>query len=136
MKLMKFIGFIFSLVLFSCSFNKPFIKEEKIEEDRTKGLRKIQKIKDGLDVKLIIIPKKETTGIIVEEIMPDGYELIFSEPNYIKKEGNLYKWLIWGKEIGKTEIRYKVKITKRSKDKIKGYLKTIKEGTIEIKDIS
>jgi len=125
------------LIIFSgCCLNKNSVKKEEIEKNSTYGIRKIKKIKDTLEVKIYVYPQKGTTGVIVEENLPDGYSILEANPVYSKKEGNSYKWLIWSKNVENFEIFYKVKIEKKlpKNEKIKGYIKTLKEGMVEIKE--
>ena len=95
--------------------------------------------KNSVCVKIKITPAIETSAVIFEEKVPDGWKISRAAPEWNKQYDNTYKWLIWGKQLNevvkKIEIEYEIEILEKSEKTIKfeGMVKTFKEGKIPVK---
>ncbi len=126
------------LILVSCSTTNKKVETKIKEEIKTTTATRIlpEKYIPGktINVEISVNPSEKTTGVIVEEKIPEKWEIINSEPNWIKKEGNTYKYLFYGERIEPFKIKYQVKIPEEDKGEknFEGCIKTFKEGTIII----
>lgn len=90
---------------------------------------------DVIEVKIDIVPANQISGVIVREKIPDTWEIIKSEPQFSKiEQGNVYKWLQWGKQVLPFTIIYQVKVSQTAKGKyfFEGTIMTYREGNIPI----
>lgn len=59
-------------------------------------------------VTLAISVNTDINGLIVSETLPPGYALTASSPQYSRKSGDTYSWLIYGRSIQSQTITYDV----------------------------
>lgn len=143
-KMRKILILVSCLLFVSCAVSKKEVKKEtekeKVVEKKAAGTIAIRILPEfytpgkTITVKIEVSPVKKTSGVIVEENIPENWEIIKSTPAYMKKNSNAYKWLIYGKEVAPFEIVYTVKIPEKEKGekKFHGVVKTFKEGIIPI----
>jgi len=140
MKKLYYTFIIMSFILTSCtSANKATKKKTKKEEIDNKSmairfLPEYYKAGKTITVKIVVSPAKKTPGIIVEEKIPERWEIIKSTPQYMKREKNTYKYLFYGKEVLPFEITYTVKIPEgeNGEKEFRGVIKTFREKNIQI----
>lgn len=140
MKKLFYTFIILSFILTSCTSakktTKKKTKKEKVD-NKSIAIRFLPEYYTAgktIKVKIVVSPAKKTSGIIVEEKIPERWEIIKSTPQYMKKEKNTYKWLFYGKEVLPFEITYKVKIPEdeNGEKEFKGVIKTFREKNIPI----
>lgn len=117
------------------SANYPILREK--DTSATTIYRKLPaSCKAGIPftVTLLIAVKPGTTGIIIEEILPDGWRVTTASSPWNKQEGTTWKWLRWGKELEESSLTYTVLPPKTSEKIVewKGNAKTHKERMIPI----
>ncbi len=139
MKKLFYTFIIISFILTSCTSGKKITKKKTKKEkiDRTTAIRFLPEYYTAgktIEVKIVVSPAKKTPGIIVQEKIPERWEIIKSTPSFMKKYGNIYKWLFYGKEVLPFEITYTVKIPEgeNGEKEFKGVIKTFREKTIPI----
>jgi len=57
-------------------------------------------------ITLNITVNTDVTGLIITENIPDGYSITSASPNYSKKVGNRYSWLLYGATVTSQTITY------------------------------
>ena len=140
-KIKNILIIILSLFFISCaSTNKKELGKIKKEEEITsrstaiRFLPEYYKAGKTITVKIVVSPAKKTPGIIVEEKVPERWEIIRSTPQYMKRQKNTYKYLFYGKEVLPFEITYTVKIPEgeNGEKEFRGVIKTFREKNIQI----
>ncbi len=111
-------------------------KEEKVMiSTGTRVIPGSCKAGDTVIIKINVSPANQISGVIVTEKIPDGWELIKSDPQFSRVEsGNVYKWLQWAQQVAPFVIVYQVRIPETAKGKFtfEGKLTTFREGDISI----
>ena len=89
---------------------------------------------ERVSVTLKVFPAPETSGVIVEEVLPEGWEMKKSSPQWMQRHNNVYKWLAWGGSIEPFEILYEVMPSEeaRGEAEFRGSVKTHREKSSEI----
>lgn len=87
-----------------------------------------------LTVKIAVNPNPATAGVIIQEIVPENWEIIQANPAYQKKAGRIYKWLYWSREMTPLEIVYQIRVPESATGKavFEGVIKTLEEKSIPI----
>jgi len=62
----------------------------------------------GNTVSLVIAVNAEINGLIISEKLPSGYSIKAASPNYSKRRGNEYQWLLYGMSVQSQTITYNV----------------------------
>ncbi|MCM8825206.1 MAG: hypothetical protein NC937_03515 [Candidatus Omnitrophica bacterium] len=86
-------------------------------------------------VKIDVVPASQISGVIVAEKLPDGWEIVKSEPPISRIEPeNTYKWLQWAQQVLPFSIMYDVRVPENAKGiyKFEGKITTYREGDIPI----
>ena len=141
MKKINILIIILSFFFMSCTLtNKKELKKIKKEKEITTRSTAIRFLPEyytsgkTITVKIVVSPAKKTSGIIVEEKIPERWEIIKSIPQYMKRQKNTYKYLFYGKEVLPFEITYTVKIPEgeNGEKEFRGVIKTFREKNIQI----
>jgi len=81
----------------SCALtNKNELKKIKKEKEITPSSTVIRFLPEyytpgkTITVKIVVSPAKKTSGVIVEEKIPERWEIIKSNPQYMKRQKNTY----------------------------------------------
>jgi len=120
---------------------QPQKTEEKgvtVEDNiRTRAERDLpENYKPGkfINVVVKVYPLEGTTGVIVEETLPNDWGIIKSTPAFLKRQGSTYKWLIFSKSVEPFEIRYEAYAPtgETGQREFKGVVVTHKEKTLPI----
>jgi len=87
---------------------------------------------ENLQVVVNVQPLAGTTGVIVEEMIPEGWSIAGSTPNFIRQEGNSYKWLVFDREVGEFNITYEVTVPEDAagRKEFRGAVITHREKTL------
>ena len=85
-------------------------------------------------VKICIVPASQISAVILEEVVPEGWEVVKSDPKWNKRYGDKYTWLFWGKTLALVEVEYELKLPENIQETVtfKGSGKTFKEGTLPV----
>ncbi|HNS32358.1 MAG TPA: hypothetical protein PKN36_05230 [bacterium] len=108
--------------------------EEKL---RTRALRVLPSCytPGGIfSVTLKVQPLPGTTGVIIEESLPENWKIASSYPQWIKYENKTYKWLVFERELKNFEISYDVSVPdgEKGKKEFRGVVVTHREKTLPI----
>ncbi|MCM8756977.1 MAG: hypothetical protein NC823_00665 [Candidatus Omnitrophica bacterium] len=71
--------------------------------------RSIKVLSSGFQVTLNITIGEHITGLIVTEVIPEGYAIYSANPNYAKKVGNKHSWLFYGTSLSNQQIVYEIR---------------------------
>lgn len=102
----------------SAEIHKKTVSEfpaaEAEKEARTVSVRELPRHYSAgatVEVTLRVKPVPGTTGVIVNEKLPDNWSIVESQPFYVKQEeGNVYKWLLFDREVKDFVIIYKAAV--------------------------
>lgn len=113
-------------------------EENEVEAARTDAYRTLPaQYAPGevLPVTVKVSPVPGTSGVIVEETLPVGWEVQESRPRWMQRQnGNVYKWLVWGSSVKSFEIVYSVLVPEdaQGRQEFGGTVKTHREKSAEI----
>lgn len=88
-----------------------------------------------ITVRINVIPANQISGVIITEKIPEGWELVKSDPQFSRIEQNsVYKWLQWSQQVAPFTIVYQLRIPETAKGKFvfEGKLTTLREGDVPI----
>ncbi len=87
-----------------------------------------------LTVRIAVNPNPATAAVIIQEAIPENWQIIQANPAYQKKEGRIYKWLYWSREMEPFEIVYQIRVPESATGKavFEGVIKTFEEKSVPI----